>query len=131
VTWVTKDELFAQSDILTIHLVLSGRTTGLVGARELALMKPTAHLVNTSRGPIVVEHDLIAALTSGRLAAAALDVFDVEPLPADHAFRRLPNVLATPHLGYVSEALYRAFYGDTVENIRAWLDGRPLPGLPT
>jgi phosphoglycerate dehydrogenase-like enzyme len=130
-TWVAKDELFAQSDILTIHLVLSGRTTGLVGARELALMKPTAHLVNTSRGPIVVEQDLIAALTSGRLAAAALDVFDVEPLPADHAFRRLPNVLATPHLGYVSDALYRTFYGDTVENIRAWLDGRPLPGLPT
>jgi phosphoglycerate dehydrogenase-like enzyme len=127
VTWVAKDELFAQADILTIHLVLSGRTTGLVGARELALMKPTAHLVNTSRGPIVVEHDLIAALTSGRLAAAALDVFAVEPLPADHAFRRLPNVLATPHLGYVSEAQYRTFYGDTLENIRAWVHGRALP----
>jgi phosphoglycerate dehydrogenase-like enzyme len=127
-TWVSKDELFALSDIVTIHMVLSHRTVGLVSARELALMKPTAHLVNTSRGPIVVEDDLIAALTSGRIAAAALDVFAVEPLPADHPFRRLPNVLATPHLGYVSDALYRTFYGDTVENIRAWLEGRPLPG---
>lgn len=127
-TWVPKDELFARSDILTIHLVLSHRTTGLVGASELALMKPTARLINTSRGPIVVEDALIAALTSGRIAGAALDVFAIEPLPADHAFRRLPNVLATPHLGYVSDSLYRTFYGDTVENIRAWLDGRPLLG---
>jgi phosphoglycerate dehydrogenase-like enzyme len=126
--WVSKDDLFALSDILTIHLVLSHRTTGLVGARELALMKPAAQLVNTSRGPIVVEDDLIAALTSGRIAGAALDVFAVEPLPADHPFRRLANVLATPHLGYVADSLYRTFYGDTVANVRAWLDGRPLPG---
>ena len=122
VALVTKEEFFRRADILTVHLVLSGRTRGLVGAGELALMKPTARLVNTSRGPIVVEADLISALENGRIAGAAIDVFDQEPLPADHPFRRLPNVLATPHIGYVSRGLYARFYQGTVDNIRQWLD---------
>ena len=121
---VTKEELFRRADIVTVHLVLSGRTRGLVGAAELALMKPTARLVNTSRGPIVAETDLIAALQSGVVAGAAIDVFDQEPLPPDHPFRSLPNLLATPHIGYVSRGLYRRFYQDTVDNIRRWLDAQ-------
>jgi phosphoglycerate dehydrogenase-like enzyme len=120
---VQKDELFRQSDVLTIHLILSRRTRKLVGAAELAMMKSTAWLINTSRGPIVDEGALIAALQERRIAGAAVDVFDVEPLPADHPFRSLDNMLATPHLGYVSQNLYRAFYGDTVKNIVAWLEG--------
>ena len=124
---VTKDELFAQADILTIHLVLSRRTVGLVGARELDLMKPTARLVNAARGPIVVEADLIAALTSGKIAGAALDVFDHEPPRPDHPFRTLPNVLATPHIGYVSRNLYARFYQDTVRNIGQWIDRQAQP----
>ena len=119
---ILKEELFRQADILTIHLVLSSRTRGLVSAKELALMKPTARLVNTSRGPIVIEADLIAALRSGKIAGAALDVFDQEPLPPDHPFRSLPNLLATPHIGYVSRGLYQRFFQDTVDNIRQWLD---------
>jgi phosphoglycerate dehydrogenase-like enzyme len=119
---VSKEDLFRRSDVLTIHLVLSNRTRGLVSASELALMKPSARLVNTSRGPIVVEADLIAALSSGRIAGAAIDVFDQEPLPPDHPFRTLPNVLATPHIGYVSRNVYQRFYHDTVDNIRQWLD---------
>ena len=119
---VSKDELFEQSDILTIHLVLSGRTRGLVGAAELALMKPTARLINTSRGPIVDEQALIRALRNKQIAGAAIDVFDIEPLPASHPFRTLDNVLATPHIGYVSQELYRTFYEDSVSNIRKWLD---------
>jgi phosphoglycerate dehydrogenase-like enzyme len=111
-TLVDKHELFRRADIVTIHLVLSRRTTGLVGAAELALMKPTARLINTSRGPIVDEAALIEALQARRIAGAALDVFDAEPLPADHPFRTLENVLATPHIGYVTEELYRTFYGD-------------------
>jgi phosphoglycerate dehydrogenase-like enzyme len=124
---VTKEDLFRQADFLTIHLVLSDRTRGLIGAKELALMKPTARLVNTSRGPIVVEADLIATLRNGKIAGAALDVFDQEPLPPDHPYRSLPNLLATPHIGYVSHDLYTRFYQDTVDNIRQWLDrqGRP------
>ena len=118
---VSKDQLFEQADILTIHLVLSRRTRGLVGSRELGLMRPTARLVNTSRGPIVVEADLIVALQNGKLAGAALDVFDQEPLPPSHPFRTLPNVLATPHIGYVSRGLYKRFYQDTVVNIQRWL----------
>jgi phosphoglycerate dehydrogenase-like enzyme len=121
---VTKEELFRQADIVTIHLVLSRRTRGLVSAGELALMKPTARLVNTSRAPIVVETDLLAALQSSQIAGAAVDVFDQEPLPSDHPFRSLPNLLATPHIGYVSRGLYARFYQDTVENIRQWLDVR-------
>ena len=123
VTLVSKDELFREADVVSIHLVLSGRTRGLVGAQELALMKPTARLVNTSRGSIVVEADLIAALKEQKIAGAAIDVFDQEPLPLEHPFRSLPNLLATPHIGYVSRGLYERFYGDTVENIARWLDG--------
>jgi phosphoglycerate dehydrogenase-like enzyme len=121
---VSKEELFRSADVLTIHLVLSDRTRGLVGAAELALMKPTARLINTSRGPIVDEAALIEVLRKRRIAGAALDVFDMEPLPTDHAFRSLDNVLATPHIGYVARDLYRTFYGDTVKNIVSWLDGR-------
>jgi phosphoglycerate dehydrogenase-like enzyme len=120
VALVSKEELFQRADILTIHLVLSGRTRGLVGAQELALMKPTARLVNTSRGPIVIEADLIAALQTHQIAGAALDVFDQEPLPSDHLLRCLPNLLATPHIGYVSRDLYQRFYQGTVDNIRQW-----------
>jgi len=121
---VTKDELFRRADFVSIHLVLSGRTRGLVGTAELALMKPTARLVNTSRGPIVIEADLVEALRNGKIAGAAIDVFDQEPLPLDHPFRSLPNVLTTPHIGYVSRALYERFYRDTVSNIKQWLDGQ-------
>jgi phosphoglycerate dehydrogenase-like enzyme len=121
---VSKEELFRQADIVSIHLVLSGRTRRLVGAAELALMKPTARLVNTSRGPIVVEADLLEALRNNKIAGAAVDVFDQEPLPLDHSFRSQPNLLATPHIGYVSRGLYRRFYQDTVDNIVKWLDAR-------
>jgi phosphoglycerate dehydrogenase-like enzyme len=120
----SKDELFRQADIVTIHLVLSRRTRGLVGAAELAAMKPSARLINTSRGPIVEEAALVKALRERRIAGAAIDVFDVEPLPPDHPYRSLENALATPHIGYVSRELYRTFYGDTVKNITAWLDQR-------
>src|ERR1700677_950269 len=118
---VPKEQLFAQADILTIHLVLSSRTRGLVGAAELARMKPTARLINASRGPIVEEHALISVLKNKQIAGAAIDVFDVEPLPPSHPFRTLDNVLSTPHLGYVSQGLYKTFYEDTVSNIRQWL----------
>jgi phosphoglycerate dehydrogenase-like enzyme len=124
---VRKEELFRQSDVLTIHLVLGRRSRGLVGAAELALMKPAAWLVNTSRGPIVDEGALIASLRERRIGGAAVDVFDIEPLPADHPYRSVDNMLATPHIGYVSENLYRTFYGDTVKNILVWLDGSPYP----
>jgi phosphoglycerate dehydrogenase-like enzyme len=124
---VRKEELFRQSDVLTIHLVLGRRSRGLVGAAELALMKPAAWLINTSRGPIVDEGALIASLRERRIGGAAVDVFDIEPLPADHPYRSVDNMLATPHIGYVSENLYRTFYGDTVKNILVWLDGSPYP----
>ncbi len=120
------DELLAAADIVTIHLTLNTQTTGIIGRRELGLMKPGAILLNTSRGPLVDEPALIAALESGHLAGAGLDVFDEEPLPANHAFRRLANVVATPHLGYVTEATYRIFYGDAVEDIAAWIEGKPV-----
>ncbi len=118
---VSKEELFAQSDILTIHLVASPRTTGLIGIAELALMKSTALLVNTARGPIVDEQALVSALQHKRIAGAAIDVYDEEPLPSNHPFRKLDNVLATPHIGYGSEGLYRTFYEDSVANIQQWL----------
>jgi phosphoglycerate dehydrogenase-like enzyme len=121
-TLVSKDRLFEQADILTIHLVLSGRTRGLVGSSELGRMKPTARLINASRGPIVDEQALIGALKNRQIAGAAVDVFDIEPLPPSHPFRTLDNVLATPHIGYVSHGLYKTFYEDTVSNIRKWLD---------
>jgi phosphoglycerate dehydrogenase-like enzyme len=123
-TLVDKQTLFRQADIVTIHLVLSQRTAGLVGAPEIALMKTTATLVNTSRGPIVDQTALIEALRARRIAGAAIDVFDVEPLPTGHPFRTLDNVLATPHIGYVTEELYRTFYGDAAANIAAWLEER-------
>jgi phosphoglycerate dehydrogenase-like enzyme len=123
---VSKTELFQGADILTIHLVLSDRTRGIVGRDELALMKRSALLVNTSRGPLVDEHALIDALQARQIAGAALDVFDVEPLPADHPFRSLDNVMATPHIGFVTEDTLRMFYREMVENIRAWLDGAPI-----
>jgi phosphoglycerate dehydrogenase-like enzyme len=119
---VSRDQLFERADILTIHVVLSSRTRGLVGAAELEKMKPTAWLINASRGPIVDEQALISVLTHKRIAGAAIDVFDIEPLPPSHPFRRLDNVLATPHVGYVSHGLYKTFYEDTVSNIRQWLD---------
>jgi len=121
---VSKDQLFERADILTIHLVLSGRTRGLVGAAELERMKPTAWLINASRGPIVEEQALISVLKNRQIAGAAIDVFNVEPLPPNHLFRTLDNVLATPHIGYVSQGLYKTFYEDTVSNIRKWLDTR-------
>ena len=129
VTWVSKRELFEQADILTIHLVLSERSRGLVDAQALGWMKPTARLVNTARGPIVDEQALVQALRSGRLAGAALDVYAQEPLPADHPFRHLPNLLATPHVGYVSEQNYRQFYQQMIEDIQAWAKGVPIRGL--
>jgi phosphoglycerate dehydrogenase-like enzyme len=123
---VEKAELFAQSDYVSVHVKLSERTRGLVGAAEIARMKPTAYLVNTARGPIVEEKALVAALNEGRIAGAALDVYDIEPLPADHVLRRTPRVLLTPHVGYVSQASYKDFYGGTVKAIEDWLAGKPV-----
>ena len=121
-TLVDKQTLFREADVVTVHLVLSGRTRGLIGAPEFARMKPNARFVNTSRGPIVDEAALIEALRARRIAGAAVDVFDVEPLPPDHPFRKLDNVLATPHIGYVTEDLYRTLYADAAANIATWLD---------
>ncbi len=121
-TLVDKGTLFREADVITVHLVLSGRTRGLIGAPELALMKPTARLINSSRGPIVDQAALIKALQARTIAGAAVDVFDTEPLPADHPFRTLDNLLATPHIGYVTEELYRTFYGDAAASIAAWLE---------
>jgi phosphoglycerate dehydrogenase-like enzyme len=126
---VEKDELFRQADVLSIHLKLGERTRGLVGSRELGLMKRTSYLVNTSRGPIVSEAALIEALQARRIAGAALDVFDEEPLPPAHPFRFLPNVLATPHIGYVTGNTYRAAYPQIVEAIQAWIAGAPIRQL--
>ncbi len=123
---VEKDDLFRLADVLSIHVRLSDRTRGLVTARELALMRPDAYLINTSRGPIVVEADLIAALRGGRIAGAGLDVFDVEPPAADHPFRTLDNVTVTPHLGYVTRETLSAFYSDTVEEVIAFARGAPI-----
>lgn len=125
---VNKATLFSTSDFLSLHVRLSERTHHLVGPAELGQMKPTSRLINTSRGPIVDEAALIEALKTGQLAGAALDVYDTEPLAADHPYRTLPNVLATPHIGYVSQELYRTFYGDTVQNIVQWLDERQNAG---
>ena len=123
---VSKDDLFRNSDFVTIHVVLSDRSRGLVGAKELGQMKKTGYLINTSRGPIVDEKALIAALQNKSIAGAGLDVFDVEPLPLDHPFRKMDNVVITPHLGYVSEQNYRKYFPDVVKDIRAWLDGKPV-----
>jgi phosphoglycerate dehydrogenase-like enzyme len=123
---VSKEELFSGSDIVTIHLVLSPRTKGIVGKTEIGLMKPTAYLVNTSRGPVVDENALIEALKKQSIAGAALDVYDIEPLPASHPFRSLDRLLVTPHIGFVTNETYKIFYRDTVANIAAWLAGRPV-----
>ena len=123
---VTKDELFSQSDIISIHLVLSDRTRGLVGSRELGLMKPTAYLVNTSRGPIVDEAALLQTLRSHAIAGAGIDVYEPEPLPADHPIRRLDNAVTTPHLGYVTKETYEIFYSDAVEDILAFWKSKPV-----
>lgn len=125
-TRVEKDVLFSRADVVSIHLKLGDRSRGLVGARELGLMKPSALLINTSRGPIVDEAALIAALTEGRIAGAGLDVFDQEPLPGDHPLRALPNAVLTPHIGYVTEESYRNFYAGVVEAIAAWRAGSPI-----
>ena len=125
-TLVSKGELFARADILSIHLILSERSRGLVGESELRSMQPSAILINTSRGPIIDEQALVGALRERRIAAAGLDVFDTEPLPPDHPLRSLPNAVTTPHLGYVTETAYRLFYQDMVENILAWCVGAPL-----
>jgi len=123
---VSKEQLFAESDVLTIHLVLSDRTRGLVGAAELAAMKDTAILVNTSRGPIIEEAALIDALRRQSIRGAALDVYDTEPLPPDHSLRLLPNALLTGHIGYVTRELYETFYGGAVEDIAAFQVGSPI-----
>jgi D-3-phosphoglycerate dehydrogenase len=126
VGYVAKDDLFRQSDFICIHVVLSGRTRGIVGAKEFGLMKPSAYLINTSRGPIVDEPAMLAALRDSKIAGAGLDVFDTEPLPLDHPLRRMDNVVLTPHLGYVSEQNYRGYFTGVVEDIRGFLDGKPV-----
>ncbi|WP_129972788.1 MULTISPECIES: D-2-hydroxyacid dehydrogenase family protein [unclassified Pseudomonas] len=126
VTYVSKQQLFEQSDVLSVHLVLSDRSRGLVDAQALDWMKPTALLVNTARGPIVDEAALIKALQKQRLGGAALDVFDQEPLPTLHPFRTLDNVLATPHVGYVSRQNYELFFSQMIDNIQAWSAGEPI-----
>lgn len=123
---VTKDELLARSDFLSVHLVLSDRTRSLIAEPELRAMKPTAWLVNTSRGPICDEQALASACAEGWIAGAGLDAYEVEPLPPEHAFRRLDNVLATPHIGYVSKRVYEIFFSDVVEDIAGFLDGEPV-----
>ncbi len=126
VSLVTKEELFARSDVLSIHLVLSDRTRGLVGASELARMKPTAILVNTSRGPIVEQAVLIDVSERKAIAGTRLDVLDTEPLPLDHPLRRLKNTVITPHLGYVEEENYKAYFNGYVAAVRDYLDGNPI-----
>jgi D-3-phosphoglycerate dehydrogenase len=126
VEYASKEDLLRNADFVTIHLVLGDRSRGLLGATEFGLMKKTAYLINTSRGPIVDEKALLTALNNKQIAGAGLDVFDVEPLPVDHPFRKLDNVVLTPHLGYVSQQNYQRYYPDIVENIRGWLDGKPV-----
>ena len=126
VAYAGKEDLFRQADIVSIHLVLSQRSRGLVGANELALMKPSAYIINTSRGPIIEETALLAALRGKTIAGAGLDVFDVEPLPPDHPLRKMDNVVLTPHLGYVATQNYRAYFAGVVDDIRAFLDAKPV-----
>jgi len=129
VGYASKEELFATADIITVHVVLSQRSRGLVGREDLARMKPTSYLVNTARGPIVDEAALLETLQQKKIAGAAIDVFSVEPLPVDHPFRKLDNIVLTPHLGYVTEEGFRAHYGQMVEGISAWLKGEPVRRL--
>ncbi len=126
VDYISKEELFRQADFITIHVVLSQRSRGLVGGKELALMKPSAYIINTSRGPIIDEAALLAALRDKKIGGAGLDVFDVEPLPTDHPLRKMDNVVITPHLGYVATQNYRFYFGGVVDDIRAFLDGKPV-----
>jgi phosphoglycerate dehydrogenase-like enzyme len=126
VGYVSKEELFKQSDFVTIHIVLSQRSRGLVGAAEFALMKPTAYIINTSRGPIIDEAAMLSALRENKIAGAGLDVFDTEPLPKDHPLRKMDNVVLTPHLGYVATQNYQAYFKGVVEDIRAFIDGKPV-----
>lgn len=126
VTWVSKQQLFEQADILSIHLVLSERSRGLVDRQALGWMKPASYLINTSRGPIVDEDALVETLQQRRIAGAALDVYSTEPLPLDHPFRNLDNLLATPHIGYVTQNNYRVFYSQMIEDIQAWTAGAPI-----
>jgi phosphoglycerate dehydrogenase-like enzyme len=123
---VSKEDLFSRADVVTVHLVLGDRSRGTVGAAELARMKPTSYLVNTSRGPIVNEAALVEALQAHRIAGAAIDVYDREPVAKDHPYLALDNLLATPHLGYVTQENYRLIYGQAVEDIRGFLDGKPV-----
>ena len=123
---VPKGELFATSDVVTLHLKLSDRTRGVVGAHELAAMQRTAYLVNTSRGPLIDEDALVEALRTGSIAGAGLDVFDVEPLPAKHPLRMLPNTVVTPHVGYVTTGTYQRWWPQVVENIRGWAEGQAV-----
>jgi phosphoglycerate dehydrogenase-like enzyme len=125
-THVSKDQLMRDSDFLSVHVRLSDRTRGLIGARELGLMKPTAYLINTARGPIVDEDALVEVLRERRIAGAAVDVFGTEPLPSDHPFRTLDNFIGTSHVGYVTEQSYDVYYGESVENIRAYIAGQPI-----
>ena len=125
-TRVTLDELLERSDVVSIHVVLSERTRGLIGAEQLARMKPTAYLVNTSRGPIVDDRALVQALTHRQIAGAGLDVYADEPLPPDAPIRQAPNTVLTPHLGYVTAETYRVFYGQVLEDIEAYLRGAPV-----
>jgi len=126
---VTKEQLFSRSDVVSVHLRLSDRTRGVVGAGELASMRPTAYLVNTSRGPLVDETALLEALRSGAIAGAGLDVFDREPLPPDHPLRRAPRTVLSPHLGYVTDGSYALFYGDAVDDVVAWQAGEPVRAI--
>jgi phosphoglycerate dehydrogenase-like enzyme len=123
---ITKNELFATADIVTLHLKLSDRTRGVVGADELSAMRPTAYLINTSRGPLIDEDALIDALRTGSIAGAGLDVFDIEPLPAQHPLRTLPNTVVTPHVGYVTTGTYERWWPQVVENIKSWADGEAV-----
>jgi phosphoglycerate dehydrogenase-like enzyme len=123
---IAKDELFSTSDVVSLHLKLSDRTRGIVGAREFALMRPTAYLVNTSRGPLVDERALVEALRTGLIAGAGLDVYDVEPLPPDHPLRTLPNTVLTPHIGYVTTATYTGWWEQVVEDIASWARGEAV-----
>ena len=129
VDYAGKEDLLRSADIVTIHVQLGDRSRGLLGEKDIALMKPTAFLINTSRGPIVDEKALIAALSNGRIGGAGLDVFNVEPLPIDHPFRKLDNVVLTPHLGYVSVENYKVYYPDIVANIRNFIDGKPIKAI--
>ena len=126
---VEREELFATSDVVTVHLLWSKRTRGLIGAADFARMKPTAVFINTSRGPIVEEHALVDALWNGTIAGAGIDVYDQEPLPADHPMRTLPRTVLTPHLGYVTRGTYEVFYGEAVDDVAAWLSGAPIRTL--